>query len=578
MLQIATGKLFTRPVERENLLRGILYTNAVIAWEAAVETTTGRLLPSSSYSIHPTVLVYEFVERMESSVSGPSVLVSSTVDPYLQDYSVVLSFALNCTCTSNVDLARRLTIGKPGLVTRISPQTLVRRFFDKEIWCKPDELTFLQDFVAKLIGLPRRIFLGVMRALRTYVNGMHRIVDDLELGYTLLVASVESLAQDFDGHQSDWESLDERKRKALDDALLDADEIIAQRVREALLRVEHVALARRFREFAVSHTTPAYFRQPYDGSLGLLLGKSDLAGALGTAYQSRSKYVHQLLRLPDSVSMGHNHSEIAIEGRTTHLTLQGLSRLMRSVIIEFVMRQPSVEHEPYDYHLERTGVIQVRLAPEYWIWRTDGDIKMHGRDKLEGFLEQLALCLLKESDFVLTDLRPVLSAATEFIPSLKKQLRLPYLALHVLFNLHVSGQNSVATPAAIAKLIERELNEASPEALITHALSGQTIPWSLDVHQSTLQSYLNRRATASGLRFPRLFEAALALELAERFRAAGNMEECHRVVALAVENHPGHIRLLEFETKLQATVPIIWRDLMLVTAEQPEQQQQHASM
>ena len=54
MLQIATGKLFTRPAGRENLLRGMLYTNAILAREEVVETAAGRLFPSSSYSIRPT--------------------------------------------------------------------------------------------------------------------------------------------------------------------------------------------------------------------------------------------------------------------------------------------------------------------------------------------------------------------------------------------------------------------------------------------------------------------------------------------------------------------------------------------
>ena len=144
-------------------------------------TIAGQLLPSSSYTIRPNVLVYELTERMESEEQGPGVLVSSGIKPYLQDYSVVASFALNCVFTSDVDLARRLTTGQRGLATRVAPQTLVRRFFDGEIWCKPDELKFLEEFVEKLIGLPRRTFLGVMHALRTYVNGMHRIADDLEL-------------------------------------------------------------------------------------------------------------------------------------------------------------------------------------------------------------------------------------------------------------------------------------------------------------------------------------------------------------------------------------------------------------
>jgi len=574
VLQIATGKLFTRPAGRENLLRGLLYTNAILARENAVETVAGRLLPSSSYSIRPSVLVYEFTERMEGEEQGPGVLVSSTVDPYLQDYSTVLSFALNCACTPDVDLARRLTSGQRGLATRVAPQTLVRRFFDGEIWCKSDELKFLEEFVEKLIGLPRRTFLGVMRALRTYVNGMHRIADDLELAYTLLVASVESLAQDFDGHESDWASFDERKRKAVDEALSGADEVIAQRVREALLRVEHVALARRFREFAVAHTSFAYFRQAHSTASGLLLGKSDLAEALGTAYQSRSKYVHQLRRLPDAVTLGHGHGETAIEDRTTHLTLQGLSRLMRSVIIEFVMRQPTVQHEPYNYHLERSGVVQVRMAPQYWVGRAEGDITKAGRDKLEGFLQQLASWLLREPDTVVTDLRPVLAAACEFVPRLEKRLRLPYLALHALFNMHVARQDLAEVPSAIEALIQEELGEPSSEALIAHALSGQTVPWSLEAHRAALNTYLRRRAAANGLRFPRLFEAALALELAERLRGVSDMEGCREVVARAVENHPGHSGLLGAEANLSPAVPISWRAIMLPAAE--EQQQQNA--
>ena len=349
MLQIATGKLFTKPAGRENRLRGMLYTNAKIWSEDAIETAAGRLLPSSSFSIQPHVWVYEFTERMEAEERGPEVLVSSGIEPYLSDFSVLVSFALNCVFTPDIDLTRRLISEQRGLATRTVPQTLVRRFFDRDIWCKPEELKFLEEFVEKIIGLPRHTFLGVMRALRTYVNAMHRIADDLELAYTLLVASVESLAQDFDGHVSDWESLDERKRQAVDEALSGADEVVAKRVRDALLKVEHVALARRFRAFATAHTTPAYFRQVSEAAHGPLLGRSELAEVLGMAYQARSKYVHQLRRLPNAVTLEHNHGDTATEDRTTHLTLQGLSRLMRSVIIEFVMQQHTLKHEPYNY-------------------------------------------------------------------------------------------------------------------------------------------------------------------------------------------------------------------------------------
>jgi len=569
VLQIATGKLFVRAVQRENLLRGVFYTNAVFHGEEVIGTVIGRLLPSSSTSLRPQAVMYEFTERIEAEEQGPGVLVSSGVDPYLRELAVVAAFALDCVCTPDVDLCRRLTSGQRGLSTRVAPNNLVRRFFDAEVWCKPGDLQFFIDFTAKLIGLPRSTFRGVMRALRTYVNGMYRIADDLELAYTLLVASVESLAQDFDGHRNNWESLDERKRTAMDSALAGADAELAHRVREALLSVEHVALARRFREFVAEHTGPQYFR-PTGSSDGLALGRSDLKEALGLAYQSRSKYVHQLMRLPHGVTLGHRHGEISIEDRSTHLTLQGLARLMRNAIIEFVSRQPVVDREPYDYRLEREGVIQVRMAPQYWVGRAEGNIQFAGRDKLEGFLEQLASFLLKDSDAVVTDLRPVIAVATEFIPSLERRLRLPYLALIVVFNAYVSPQEQAPVSSEVCALITQELGEVSSEALVAHLLLGQELPWSVDEHAQAVQHYLRRRSAKNGMRFSRLFEAALILELAERCRATGDMTRCREIVALAVENHPGHPRLQEFEQKLDVLFPIRWRDLLLPPPEQTQ--------
>lgn len=564
MLQIASGKLFSQPGGRENRLRGVLFTNVLIQRDAVVETVSGRLLPSSDYSQSPQVLTYEFVERMEGEVLRPGVLVSSGIEPYLSDFSTVMSFALNAVCTPDIDLARRLMSNQRGLATREVPQRLVRQFFDSEVWCKPDDLIFLEAFTKQLIGLPRRTFLSVMRAVRTYINGMHRIADDLDLGYTLLVASVESLAQEFDGHQSDWDSFPEKKRKAVDEALLGADEEVAQRVRTALLGVEHTALARRFREFAIAHTPSTYFRQMTEPMNPMSLGRSDLAKVLDAAYQTRSKYLHQLKQAPRAVrSLARDYSETGFDGRSKHLTLQGLSRLMRSVIIEFVMAQQIVEQEPYDYFFERFGVFRASMAPEYWIGHATGDIRKAGRDKLEGFLQQLASMHLKMPDAVLTDLRAVFSASYGFLPCLEKRLRRPYLALFFLFNVHVAQQDAAEMPQNIKTLIENELSEPSSEALIAHALTGQTVDWPLQEHRETVDAYFKRRYEKNGLRFPRLFEAAVTLELAERWRAAGDMAECRKVVAFAVENHPGHAGLLEAETNLQPDTSISWRKIML---------------
>lgn len=567
MLQIASGKLFSRSVGWENQLRGVLYTNAVFQHEGIAETVIARLQATSGRAMRPRVVTCEFTERMEAVTDEPGVMVAGTlhssgVEPYLQDISVVVSFALNCVCTTDVDLARRLTSGERGLATRTVPKSLVRRFFDMDLHCTDGDLQFLVEFSRRLIGLPRKTFLGVMRALRTYVNAMHRIVDDLELAYTLLVASVEALAQDFDGHEGDWDSVDQIKRSAVDAALHGADESVAQRVRDALVTVERVALARRFREFAANHTPPEYFRSLTEAAV-LPLAKADMSEALRSAYQLRSSYVHQLKALPQEVAVAHGYSEVAFASREIHLTLQGLSRLMRNVIIEFVMRQPYLEREPHDYAYERVGLMRMPLDPRYWIGRTDGDIRTSGRDKLEGFLRQFASDLLREPNAVRSDMRPVLAAAAELAPTLEKRLRRAYLALHVLFNLSVVPANQAPTTAVVDALIKSELDEPCVEMLLAHLLAGRQVAWRVDEQRTALEAYVRRRSKRNGLRLPRLFEAALALELAERHRSMEDIEACQDALSWAVENHPGHPGLLHLEKDFQPSAPIDWRLVLL---------------
>jgi len=562
VLQIATGKLFISERWRENHLRAPLYTNACLDREAHIDTAFGNVTPCSSYAVRPHVWVYDFIERMEEIDKKPGVLISRTVDPYAQDFSAVVSFALNCVCAPDVDTVRRLISGQRGLVTGVSPPKMVHRFFDETVYCHADDIAFLTTFTTQLEGLHRKTFLEVMRAVRTWVNGMHRISDDLALAYALLVASVESLAQTFDGYTSDWESVEERKRQAIDASLADAPPELVQRVRDAIVAHEHLALGRRFREFSFAHTPTALFRSGSHPG-GQRLARSDLTEALRRAYEARSAYVHRLRRLPDALTMDFGFSDVATARRGTHLTLQGLSRVMRSVIIEFVMRQPTIAREPYNYQLEQSGVVQMEMSPELWIWQAEGDIQPWGRVKLEGFLQQLEALQLKRPNAGISDFRLVLERASTFVGGQEERLRRPYLALHVLFNRYLVPEFSVPISDEVRRLIQNDLAKPSPESLIAHLLTDQPIAWDIDTHQQTFDGYLRRREASNGIRFPRTYEAALALDLAERYRQAGHQGPSATMIGWAMDNCPGHGGLTAWHGAHAPSAPIRWTDILL---------------
>lgn len=567
MLQIATGRLFTRKPGTTNNLRGTFYTNAVFPYETIeVPVANGRLLPPSSTRPGVKAVAYEFVERIEVEPDGRrSVIVSSTALPYTLDFATVCSFALNCICSPDYTLVQRLTSTQPGVVTGWPQGRFVKRTYDPEFFLQQAEVESLQQFEAQLIGLPRVKFLGAMRAIRTYVTALHRVADDLELAYTLLVASVESLAQEFDGHTAEWHSLEDRKRDAMDRALDGAPEDVAQRVREALLSNEHVALARRFREFTLAHTRPEYFRTEAT-NVELPAGRYDIEDCLREAYTLRSKYVHALKPLPHLLTVGHTTGEVVGDGNKNYFTISGLARLMRHVIVSFVMRQETVEHEVYDYRLERHGVGLYPLSPEMWVGVAEGDITGAGRDKLQGFLQQLTRVMLRAQGASLTDMRAVLNAANDFVPGITRAVRRPYLALMSLWNTHVSEEFVVQPSARVERLMLEELGLPCAEALVAYCLTERQPPWTLAQHREVLEAYFRGRIR-NGLRTTRLIEAALTLDLAERFRAAGDFDEFRRLIYLAAEIEPGHARLATLEASLNNCEPVFWKAVLLPAPE-----------
>jgi hypothetical protein len=564
MLQITTGKLFTRSVGRENQLRGVLYTNLYL--EDRMNPVLngpffGRLAQAAEASGSPKMLVWEFIERIEEPESGPQFVISHCADSYLQDMATVLSFAFNCTCSPDIEIVRRLTAGQRGVSTGQAPNRLVRRVFDREVFSQPGEADEFVRFYTQLMGLPRKTYLGVMRAIRTYVTGMQRVADDLELAYTLLVAAGESMAQDFDAYDATWDSVSEQKRSAIDEALGAASVEVAEAVRAAILSTEHTALARRFQAFILANVDDGYFRSGFPPD-GVSLGRCDLQEALASAYKARSLYVHQLRSLPDMVSIGHGHVESVLENRRCFPTLQGLSRLIRHAILTFVSKQPTLDREPYKYLSELAGVIQAPLAPNYWVGHVQGDIAPLGRRKLEGFLEELALAQLKSPGATVTSLTEVLQKFLEDAPNMKTALRRPYLALLVLFDA-IAGSMTVGRTETIELLIQSELSNPSPEALVARALFSEVPHWTIEVHEKALEDYFKQRGQMSGLRLPRLFEAAVTIELAERNRAGGPVARARELVVMASENYPDHERLRNCAENFLGDEVLNWWSILL---------------
>ncbi|MBR0900268.1 hypothetical protein JQ616_35410 [Bradyrhizobium tropiciagri] len=566
MLQIITEKFFPPGERYETLHRAIFYTNYRVMRGEKIITPVGSLLPSTGLHSLAT-LTCEMLEKQEKHPDGPKpgVFIATSGDDLLNDFAAVISFFLNVTCTPDPDLTRRLLLAeRPSIGIEAVPSRFIRRMFDKEVHAKDDESAALAAFITQLVGLERETFVGAMRAIRQFVIGSHRLADDLNLAYTLFVTSIESLAQGFDGHVAEWSDYDSRKRNKVDKALKDASDAVATGVRDAILSNEHVALARRFRDFAMAHIAPSFFREEAAGAQGPI-SLLDLPIALQQAYTIRSGYVHLLRDVPRQLTISGFSEATDVEDKET-LSFSGLSRLARHIIMEFIARGRTVERETFNYRRELPGIVTVKLSPEYWIASTGGFDHKSAPVRLAAFLEQItAAVLLRQKGTKLTDLRPILTMVEELVPGLRKpSQRVPMLTLYYLFHQLAGPEFSCKQWPALFEKHKADFDAPTIESFVAHLVMGYPVDWTLGQFEELHKSYFKTRHTAGVTKIGLLLEAALSLHLAEVNRAAGNEARARALIAFAVDSHPGHAALRVYEASLTAELAEInWASILL---------------
>ena len=93
VLQINSGKLYSRGVGRTNHLRGVLYSNLELCYGYDVVTAAGTLRETDGPRGNRAI-VFEIEEQIEAAEEGPGFLVSHTIAPFLTDFSALATFGL----------------------------------------------------------------------------------------------------------------------------------------------------------------------------------------------------------------------------------------------------------------------------------------------------------------------------------------------------------------------------------------------------------------------------------------------------------------------------------------------------
>ncbi|MFA8324523.1 hypothetical protein ACEPT7_09125 [Burkholderia ubonensis] len=561
MLQISTGKFFDTEDMRETIHRGVLYSNFQIRPDGCITTKAGTLSAAARWRDVQT-LVCEVIER-QPNVWVPGAIVSVGPDTFINDFAAVASFALERLFTPDHDLAvRLLTSQRPPLGIPRLPPKYVSKTFDMGAPYDPGAEARLTNFFTDLLNLERKSFSAAMSAIRRYVTALHRLSDDLDLAYTLFVAAIESLVQKFHGTAPMWEDVDPRKRKPIDKALERAQSDVANAVRAAILSSEHAALGRRFREFSLDHVGEHFFRADAAKSI-LPPGKGDLTIALKHAYNIRSGYIHTLKAIPRLLASPHTLAEVTQVDGSPHLTFEGLARVARAVIHEFIRRAQRSEREEYNYQEDFPNVLRMPLAPSMWIHNPTPLTVDSAYVYLNGFLQEVEHQLLNP-DTPITDIRKVTERIDSLLPGIAKpEQRLPLVTLHFWFSHWLPHKEREKAVSRLGAYLS-ELNTESAEAFFLYVYQCRLPPWPAETCEALFNTYSRLRYRDKRLNAGCLLGAAGLLAIAEKYRLAEQDEEARRLIARAVEEFPGMARLREFESRLGEELPTIgWWEVLL---------------
>ncbi len=549
MLQIVTKKFFRDGVPLHSRpQRRVLYTNRLFLHADVIALPVGELAPSNDHDAPAAVTTTVMGHLEAQELDGSEALLISTGGEELVDQLAdVLSFALDAVFTRDRSRAARLVPPRAGEDT--STSKLFRRTFSSGRVVTEAEIEDLRAFETKLLALRRAEFEQVMRAIRRMVRAQQRAADDPTLAYVDLVAALESLSDSAPAPPFPWDRMDSRKRRLIDTALQGVDDVHAEAVRRAVIEAERAGVTRRFLAFVTDHISAAYYR---DDAVGAVRPPRaiDLEGLLKVAYAIRSRSVHSLVDLPEEAWVFSDGADtVVVPGREPMLTLEGLSRLARHVIRQYVDRAPDGTGEEFNWRAALPGLIHAHLAPQYWLWQHGGFDHDSAERYLTGFIEHLVG--LERSEPI-ADLTGVLEAIEQQVRGLQVgPARSAMLAIYLLWHRVTAAELHRPDAEAILALAAEELAPPGMTGFAVSLLVGPTPDWTAQQWTELAADRVDQRRLRSHLQLPRGFDAALHVMTAERLLDEGRPDEANAAAARAVEELPGCEPLIAWEQAIE---------------------------
>lgn len=248
MLQIITGKFYGNNDRHSTQCRGILYSN--FAWGKTIETKIVKIEPVEVYGpVSSYVISYINELEQETEFKGFS-LVKVGDHEIMQQFKLLASFGLQAYFDNDRSTVQSLC-RKEKLHNGddVIPSTFTRRFLNYGIMGTQNEIDDFISFIDKVLGLERNIYKKIISCISAFDTALKTVDQDLNLAYSIMIYSLETLSQSFDDYQAKWEDYDQNQRNKLDKILQDLTQEKSTEIKNVLITSAHLRLTKRFVEF-----------------------------------------------------------------------------------------------------------------------------------------------------------------------------------------------------------------------------------------------------------------------------------------------------------------------------------------
>jgi hypothetical protein len=532
LLQIITGKFYNSEDRYHNNCKGILYSNA--SFRGIYDIGHVKIEAAESLgNVDPYIVMYD--NQLQKSHSGFE-LVKVGDEEILRQLKNILSFALDAVFDEDKSTVERICRKKEsGRGKYPVPSEFINGTLDISKNVSDDEMKSCGVFLEQLLALNREDYINILNCIVAYNASVRLLSEDISLAYSMLVYCLESLAQSYNSYIPIWDDYKEDKKNALEKVFKTLDEDAVEKIKEILIKDEHLKLSKRFQEFVVGHIGDKFF---YYNEKRKTIGKEEFLVALANAYNIRSKYAHMLKPLMKHLRMSEfsKNADVFEFQHNVYFTYSGLLRVVREVIYDFTFSLQKTGFEAFDWRGAIPGCVELEAAPCYWIWKMDNSKGEGAKARVEGFVETFVHYQNK-----IPKMDDLIRMYLSHLGEMKEENRLAAFTLCCLYVRKV-GNVEDETKTQFNTVFEKNkslLEKCSIYGLIIYVMGAHidlNVAWELEECEKVVNAYCKKRYKNSRLKLPKEIESMIYLEVANSFEGEEEKENRQKWRLRAYDN------------------------------------------